>query len=76
MKSFSAALTAALLLAAPPAALLRQPRAQFPAAARGLRQRNAEWIALAAVMMGRLEVLGVEPGDPIPDELFDESRWN
>lgn len=32
-------------------------------------------VALAAVIMGRLEVLGVEPGDPIPDELFDEARW-
>ncbi len=32
-------------------------------------------VALAAVIMGRLEALDVQPGDPIPDELFDQSRW-
>lgn len=32
-------------------------------------------VALAAVIMGRLEALDVAPGDPIPDELFDQSRW-
>lgn len=32
-------------------------------------------VALAAVIMGRLEALDVQPGDPIPDALFDQSRW-
>jgi hypothetical protein len=32
-------------------------------------------VALAAVIMGRLEALDVQPGDPIPDELFDQARW-
>ncbi len=32
-------------------------------------------VALAAVIMGRLQALDVQPGDPIPDELFDQSRW-
>ncbi|OZG26528.1 hypothetical protein BH683_024595 [Williamsia sp. 1138] len=32
-------------------------------------------VALAAVIMGRLQALDVQPGDPIPDELFDRSRW-
>ncbi|MEE3849205.1 hypothetical protein VZC37_02600 [Gordonia sp. LSe1-13] len=33
------------------------------------------FIAVAAALMGRLEKLGVEPGDEIPDEVFDETRW-
>lgn len=33
------------------------------------------FIAVAAALMGRLEQLGVQPGDEIPDEVFDESRW-
>ncbi|MFW0795718.1 hypothetical protein AAFP30_18040 [Gordonia sp. CPCC 205515] len=32
-------------------------------------------IAVAAALMGRLEALGVEPGDEIPDEVFDAERW-
>lgn len=32
-------------------------------------------VALAAVIMGRLEALDVQPGDPIPDALYDQSRW-
>ncbi|MGC4962550.1 hypothetical protein ACPXCG_02605 [Gordonia sp. DT218] len=33
------------------------------------------FIAVAAALMGRMEALGVEPGDEIPDEVFDETRW-
>ena len=33
------------------------------------------FVATAAAIMGRLEKLGVEPGDEIPDEVFDESYW-
>lgn len=33
------------------------------------------FIAVAAELMGRLEELGVQPGDEIPDEVFDEDRW-
>lgn len=33
------------------------------------------FIAVSAALMGRLEELGVQPGDEIPDEVFDESRW-
>ncbi|MBY4575206.1 hypothetical protein ACN94_16720 [Gordonia paraffinivorans] len=33
------------------------------------------YVATAAAIMGRLEKLGVEPGDEIPDEVFDESYW-
>ncbi|AZG45286.1 hypothetical protein D7316_01881 [Gordonia insulae] len=33
------------------------------------------FIAVAAALMGRMEALGVEPGDEIPDEVFDEARW-
>ena len=33
------------------------------------------FIAVAAALMGRLEELGVQPGDEIPDEVFDEDRW-
>ncbi len=33
------------------------------------------FIAANAALMGRLEELGVQPGDEVPDELFDESRW-
>ncbi len=33
------------------------------------------FIAVAAALMGRLEALGVQPGDEIPDEVFDETRW-
>ncbi|MGV9710855.1 hypothetical protein ACWDTI_09345 [Gordonia sp. NPDC003424] len=32
-------------------------------------------IAVAAALMGRLEALGVQPGDEIPDEVFDAERW-
>ncbi len=31
------------------------------------------YVATAAAIMGRLEKLGVEPGDEIPAEVFDES---
>ena len=33
------------------------------------------FVATAAAIMGRLEKLGVEPGDEIPDEVFDEDYW-
>lgn len=33
------------------------------------------FIAVAAALMGRLEQLGVQPGDEIPDEVFDDERW-
>ncbi|MEO9327159.1 hypothetical protein [Gordonia aurantiaca] len=33
------------------------------------------YVATSAAIMGRLEELGVEPGDEIPDEVFDESYW-
>lgn len=33
------------------------------------------FVAANAALMGRLDELGVQPGDEIPDELFDESRW-
>lgn len=33
------------------------------------------FIAVAAALMGRLEALGVQPGEEIPDEIFDDDRW-
>lgn len=33
------------------------------------------FIAVAAALMGRMEALGVEPGDEIPAEVFDDERW-
>lgn len=33
------------------------------------------FIAVAAALMGRLEALGVQPGDDIPEEIFDDERW-
>ncbi|MYR06511.1 hypothetical protein GTV32_09410 [Gordonia sp. SID5947] len=33
------------------------------------------FVAVAAALMGRMEALGVQPGDEIPDEVFDETRW-
>lgn len=33
------------------------------------------FIAVSAALMGRMEALGVRPGDEIPDEVFDESQW-
>ncbi|GAA1481421.1 hypothetical protein GCM10009624_18610 [Gordonia sinesedis] len=33
------------------------------------------YIAVTAALMGRLEALGVQPGDEIPDEVFDDDRW-
>ena len=44
-------------------------------------ERSAEpqplvtFIAVTAALMGRLEALGVQPGDEIPDEVFDDERW-
>ncbi|MFW0785344.1 hypothetical protein AAFP35_12550 [Gordonia sp. CPCC 206044] len=38
-------------------------------------QDLVSFIATAAALMGRLEALGVEPGDEIPDEVFDDERW-
>ena len=32
--------------------------------------------AVAAALMGRLEALGVQPGDEIPPEVFDDERWS
>lgn len=32
-------------------------------------------IASAAAIMGRLQALGVQPGDEIPAEVFDADRW-
>lgn len=32
-------------------------------------------VATAAALMGRLEALGVQPGEDIPDEVFDEEYW-
>lgn len=34
-----------------------------------------QYIATAAALMGRLEALGVQPGDEVPDAVFDEERW-
>nr|WP_040510205.1 hypothetical protein [Gordonia soli] len=45
-------------------------------------ERSAEpqdlitYIAVAAALMGRLEALGVQPGDEIPPEVFDDERWD
>ncbi|MDL9937981.1 hypothetical protein QSJ18_14600 [Gordonia sp. ABSL1-1] len=33
------------------------------------------FIAVGAALMGRMAELGVQPGDAVPDEVFDESRW-
>ena len=33
------------------------------------------YVAVAAALMGRLEALGVQPGDEIPPEVFDDERW-
>lgn len=33
------------------------------------------YVAVAAALMGRLEALGVQPGDEIPPEVFDDDRW-
>ncbi|MBD1321320.1 hypothetical protein [Gordonia hankookensis] len=33
------------------------------------------FVAVAAALVGRMEALGMEPGDEIPDEVFDETRW-
>lgn len=34
------------------------------------------FIAVSATLMARLDELGIEPGDPIPDELFDDTIWD
>ncbi|WP_270483232.1 hypothetical protein RND64_05295 [Gordonia sp. w5E2] len=34
------------------------------------------YVAVAAALMGRLEALGVQPGDDIPPEVFDDERWS
>ncbi|MFC9978982.1 hypothetical protein [Gordonia sp. NPDC127522] len=33
------------------------------------------FVATAAAIMGRIQALGVEPGDEIPDEVFDDEYW-
>ena len=33
------------------------------------------YVATAAAIMGRIQSLGVEPGDEIPDAVFDEEYW-
>ena len=33
------------------------------------------YVAVAAALMGRLEALGVQPGDEISPEVFDDERW-
>lgn len=33
------------------------------------------YVATSAALMGRLEALGVQPGDEIPAEVFDDTRW-
>lgn len=32
-------------------------------------------IASCAAVMARIEALGIQPGDAIPDEVFDSTRW-
>lgn len=32
-------------------------------------------VASCAALMGRIEALGLQPGDQIPDEVFDSARW-
>ncbi len=33
------------------------------------------YVATAAAIMGRIQALDVQPGDEIPDEVFDEDYW-